>query len=68
MTTTDLRIGELHAPARIAAQLWPLDDIADRYRRLREVTAAMEPDPLLPPDLLPRPWVGAQARNAFAQC
>jgi phenylacetic acid degradation operon negative regulatory protein len=98
MTTTDLRVGGLHAPARIAARLWPLDDIADRYRRLREVTAkrraqlsgrskltrtehltialelavefteAMEPDPLLPPDLLPRPWIGAQARNAFAKC
>ena len=39
MTTTDLRISGLHAPARIAARLWPLDDIADRYRRLREVTA-----------------------------
>jgi len=95
MTTTDLRIGGLDAPKRIAAQLWPLDEIADRYRRLREIatkrpaelrglsridqltialelavefTEAMEPDPLLPPDLLPRPWVGTQARNAFAQC
>ena len=98
LTTSDPRIGDLHAPAKIAAHLWPLDDVADRYRRLRHVAAkrraqlsgrralsridhltialelalefteAMEPDPLLPPDLLPRPWIGAQARNAFAQC
>ncbi|SCE36222.1 phenylacetic acid degradation operon negative regulatory protein [Streptomyces sp. DvalAA-43] len=33
-----------------------------------ELTRAMEPDPLLPPQLLPRPWPGAQARELIAQC
>ncbi|WP_458317987.1 PaaX family transcriptional regulator C-terminal domain-containing protein [Mycolicibacterium brisbanense] len=33
-----------------------------------EFTWAMEPDPLLAPELLPRPWIGATARAAFAQC
>ena len=33
-----------------------------------EFTAAMEPDPLLPAELLPRAWIGARARAAFAQC
>jgi phenylacetic acid degradation operon negative regulatory protein len=33
-----------------------------------EFTAAMEPDPLLPSELLPKAWVGARARAAFAQC
>ncbi|MFI6642794.1 PaaX family transcriptional regulator C-terminal domain-containing protein [Streptomyces sp. NPDC050504] len=29
---------------------------------------AMEPDPLLPPELLPRPWPGAEARRVTAEC
>ncbi|MEU2135002.1 PaaX family transcriptional regulator C-terminal domain-containing protein [Streptomyces sp. NPDC018352] len=33
-----------------------------------EFTRAMEPDPLLPPELLPRPWPGTQARELVAQC
>lgn len=33
-----------------------------------EFTRAMEPDPLLPPELLPRPWPGAQARALVAEC
>jgi phenylacetic acid degradation operon negative regulatory protein len=98
MTTTDLRVGELTAPAAISVRLWPLDDIAERYQRplnlaekrraqLRgrhklsrteyltialelaaEFTAAMEPDPLLPSELLPGAWIGARARAVFAQC
>ncbi|MEV2278465.1 PaaX family transcriptional regulator C-terminal domain-containing protein [Nocardiopsis sp. NPDC049922] len=31
-------------------------------------TEAMEPDPLLPPELLPRPWAGAEARRLAAAC
>ncbi|MFF9628625.1 PaaX family transcriptional regulator C-terminal domain-containing protein [Streptomyces fradiae] len=31
-------------------------------------TTAMEPDPLLPPELLPRPWPGARARALAARC
>ncbi|MEU3653320.1 PaaX family transcriptional regulator C-terminal domain-containing protein [Streptomyces sp. NPDC032161] len=33
-----------------------------------EFTRAMEPDPLLPPELLPQPWPGARARELVAQC
>ncbi|MGV9943490.1 PaaX family transcriptional regulator C-terminal domain-containing protein [Streptomyces sp. NPDC003401] len=33
-----------------------------------EFTRAMEPDPLLPPELLPRPWPGATARRLAADC
>lgn len=31
-------------------------------------TAAMTPDPLLPPELLPTPWPGGQARRLAADC
>ncbi|MEU1285028.1 PaaX family transcriptional regulator C-terminal domain-containing protein [Kitasatospora sp. NPDC005856] len=31
-------------------------------------TEATEPDPLLPPELLPRPWPGAEARTLVARC
>ncbi|MFF8609600.1 PaaX family transcriptional regulator C-terminal domain-containing protein [Streptomyces sp. NPDC015346] len=31
-------------------------------------TDAMEPDPLLPPELLPHPWPGAHARRLTAAC
>ncbi|MFD8983741.1 PaaX family transcriptional regulator C-terminal domain-containing protein [Streptomyces sp. NPDC059564] len=33
-----------------------------------ELTRAMEPDPLLPPQLLPQPWPGTQARELIARC
>ncbi|MFF5205798.1 PaaX family transcriptional regulator C-terminal domain-containing protein [Streptosporangium sp. NPDC000396] len=33
-----------------------------------EFTRATEPDPLLPPELLPQPWPGARARALIAQC
>ncbi|MFI6515158.1 PaaX family transcriptional regulator C-terminal domain-containing protein [Spirillospora sp. NPDC050679] len=33
-----------------------------------ELTRAMEPDPLLPPELLPQPWVGTEARELVARC
>ncbi|GII04043.1 PaaX family transcriptional regulator C-terminal domain-containing protein [Planobispora takensis] len=33
-----------------------------------EFTRAVEPDPLLPPELLPRPWPGVRARALLAQC
>ncbi|WP_067449771.1 PaaX family transcriptional regulator C-terminal domain-containing protein [Actinomadura macra] len=33
-----------------------------------EFTHAMEPDPLLPPELLPQPWPGTKARDLVAQC
>ncbi|WP_218009785.1 PaaX family transcriptional regulator C-terminal domain-containing protein [Actinomadura kijaniata] len=31
-------------------------------------TAATEPDPLLPPELLPSPWPGTRARELVARC
>ncbi|MFD4535882.1 PaaX family transcriptional regulator C-terminal domain-containing protein [Kitasatospora sp. NPDC058397] len=31
-------------------------------------TEAMEPDPLLPPELLPQPWAGTAARELVARC
>ncbi|CAM4408583.1 PaaX family transcriptional regulator C-terminal domain-containing protein [Nocardia ninae] len=96
-TTTDLRVGQTEAPRRIAARLWPLDEVAARHRRLldfaqrtlrrlrtaelsdtelltvtielaAEFTRAMEPDPLLPPQLLPQPWAGTKARGVVAEC
>ncbi|MBT2481332.1 PaaX family transcriptional regulator C-terminal domain-containing protein [Streptomyces sp. ISL-94] len=33
-----------------------------------ELTRAMEPDPLLPPQLLPQPWPGTEARGLVARC
>ncbi|MFC9964521.1 DNA-binding transcriptional regulator [Nocardia ignorata] len=33
-----------------------------------EFTRAMEPDPLLPPQLLPQPWIGTAARAIAAAC
>ncbi|MFE7132566.1 PaaX family transcriptional regulator C-terminal domain-containing protein [Streptomyces sp. NPDC057638] len=33
-----------------------------------EFSRAMRPDPLLPPELLPRPWPGATARRLSAEC
>ncbi|MER7486127.1 PaaX family transcriptional regulator C-terminal domain-containing protein [Streptomyces sp. NPDC126497] len=33
-----------------------------------ELTRAMEPDPLLPPQLLPHPWPGTRARKLIARC
>ncbi|MGW3816912.1 PaaX family transcriptional regulator C-terminal domain-containing protein [Streptomyces sp. NPDC005046] len=98
LTTTDLRRGDTQEPAELALQLWPLQEIADRYHHLSriarprlarltgptylspsalitiavelaaELTRAMEPDPLLPPQLLPQPWPGTQARELIARC
>ncbi|BAW07843.1 repressor [Nocardia seriolae] len=33
-----------------------------------EFDRAVGPDPLLPPELLPQPWIGARARAAVAEC
>ncbi len=98
LTSTDLRIGDLVDPPGLAAALWPLEEIAERHRRLAafaesclahlsggtplseaeqltmavelaaEFTRAMEPDPLLPPELLPESWPGSRARRLTASC
>lgn len=95
-TTDHFVVRRAHKPRDIAAMLWPLDDLARRYRelvkqvrpvvrrtrqlvdsgtrvtdeRLMPGTLSMaaaftdvyDDDPLLPPELLPQPWPGAQAR------
>ncbi|MGX1810387.1 PaaX family transcriptional regulator C-terminal domain-containing protein [Nocardia sp. NPDC055321] len=98
MTSTDLRVGEIHAPRELAARLWPLERLAAGQRRLlsaaerhldrlcgdepltrtdyltiaielaAEFSRATDPDPLLPPELLPAPWPGATARATVARC
>jgi phenylacetic acid degradation operon negative regulatory protein len=96
-TTDDLEVGGERDPRRLAARLWPVDDLAKRYeifverfgsvpailedRRTRRERLAeslflpgafamgvqfqevFEDDPLLPPELLPRPWPGRAARD-----
>ncbi|MDJ1131729.1 PaaX family transcriptional regulator C-terminal domain-containing protein [Streptomyces iconiensis] len=51
------------------------DDALTRPERLKtavelatEFTHAMDPDPLLPPELLPQPWPGSHARALLAEC
>lgn len=95
LTTTDLTVGGTVEPRAAAGLLWPLDDIAERHRRLltvaeralsalpdaaptaqlttaielaAEFSRAVEPDPLLPPELLPQPWIGVAARARVADC
>ncbi|MFI9629563.1 PaaX family transcriptional regulator C-terminal domain-containing protein [Streptomyces sp. NPDC052042] len=148
LTSGDLRMGTVDRPTDLAASLWPLAEIAERYERLAalaesclaeigdegekeagdegekgagdegekgagngdgagaekgrsdnrrsdngpradggitegpsdverltmavelaaEFTRAMEPDPLLPPELLPHPWSGSRARALTATC
>jgi len=98
----DLEIGGVRDPRQLAAQLWPLDELAARYEHFTElyetVPANLEAmrdekrkltdaeflpgaliiglkfqecfdrDPLLPPELLPRPWPGRSARDLLARC
>ncbi|MGW4424655.1 PaaX family transcriptional regulator C-terminal domain-containing protein [Streptosporangium sp. NPDC004631] len=98
VASANLRVGGEEDPRRLAALLWPLEEIAERHRRLvsvarprldrlrgpgeltraelltvaielaSEFTRAMEPDPLLPAELLPEPWPGAEARAMLARC
>lgn len=101
-TTDDLSVGDETDPRAIAATLWPLDELAERYRgfidtyrdvpdvlddmrrrgeRLSEAdflpgalhiairfNQCFELDPMLPPELLPKPWPGREARNVLARC
>lgn len=108
-STDELAIGTIDHPTEIAASLWPVAELAERYRDLIEqftpvvegleemrtrqerlpesaflsgalsLTVAFvevfDEDPLLPPELLPHPWPGREARElaresrrlAFAQ-
>lgn len=101
-TTDDLEVGGVTDPRRIAADLWPLDELGARYQRFvdeyRHVPDVLEQrrreksriteaeflpgslsfglryqecfagDPLLPPELLPRPWPGRDARELVLTC
>jgi phenylacetic acid degradation operon negative regulatory protein len=90
-----LIVGSSTTPREIAARLWPLDEVAARYRSFNDAWVAradriraheiaidsaaqlalelfaafwecFEIDPALPPELLPRPWPGRQARNLLS--
>jgi phenylacetic acid degradation operon negative regulatory protein len=97
-TTRDLAVNGERDPVRLAARLWPVAEIAERWTRLVAVTQARllhldahpdlepadrlriaievavafddaaQPDPLLPPQLLPAPWPGTEARTLAARC
>ncbi|WP_217241210.1 PaaX family transcriptional regulator C-terminal domain-containing protein [Streptomyces sp. AC555_RSS877] len=51
-----------------SAGLSPSELLTIAVELAAELTRAMEPDPLLPPQLLPQPWPGAQARQLIARC
>jgi phenylacetic acid degradation operon negative regulatory protein len=101
-STDDLVVGGVSDPRELAAQLWPLEEVADRYRAFietyREIPRTLQAmrsrdqriseadflpgalhiairfnqcfefDPLLPPELLRRPWPGREAREILAAC
>ncbi|MEO3976626.1 PaaX family transcriptional regulator C-terminal domain-containing protein [Streptomyces sp. CAU 1734] len=58
------RLARLRAPEPLSAA----ERLTIAVELAAEFTRAMEPDPLLPPELLPRPWPGARARELFAEC
>ncbi|MFD7772020.1 PaaX family transcriptional regulator C-terminal domain-containing protein [Streptomyces sp. NPDC059787] len=61
---TQPRLARLTGPAELSrAELLTI-----AVELAAELTRAMEPDPLLPPQLLPHPWPGAQARKLIARC
>lgn len=100
-STDDLEIAGRRDPRDIAARLWPIDALAERYQKFidiyegipealddmrrakRRLTEAeflpgalvigvkfqecFNADPLLPPELLPRPWPGRKARELLAR-
>lgn len=99
--TDDLEIGGRRDPRELARHLWPVDDLAERYRAFVAQFASVPDvlgdmrrrkerlpdadflpgalamavafqecfaaDPLLPPELLPRPWPGKAARDLVVE-
>jgi phenylacetic acid degradation operon negative regulatory protein len=61
-----LAVAERSLPALGKAS--PIERLTIAIDLAAEFTHAGEPDPLLPPQLLPQPWVGATARAAVAAC
>lgn len=51
-----------------SAGLSPSELLTIAVELAAELTRAMEADPLLPPQLLPQPWPGTQARELIARC
>jgi len=100
-TTDDLEVDGVRDPRLLAARLWPVEGLAERYRRfvadfawVPEALATMRQrherlpdtdflpgalamavayaesfndDPLLPPELVPRPWPGRAARDLLVK-
>lgn len=100
-STETLSVGGTTDPRQIAARLWPLAEVAERYERFIEAyedipevledmrrqrrrladaeflpgtlligmrfQECFDRDPLLPPELLPRPWPGRAARELLAR-
>lgn len=96
-----LTVGGVDEPTALARRLWPLDQLAARYRQflarwshvpdgLEQMRRAhvplpdwaflpgalamglayascFEADPLLPPELLPQPWPGSEARDLMVR-
>ncbi|MCP9962945.1 transcriptional regulator [Streptomyces somaliensis] len=58
------RLARLTGPAGLS----PAEVLTIAVELAAELTRAMEPDPLLPPQLLPRPWPGTRARELVARC
>jgi len=101
-TTADLVMRGERDPREVARRLWPIEELATRYRafvrRYEPVPAFLEEmrsrrerlrdaeflpgalamavdfegcfrdDPLLPPELMPRPWPGRTARELAGVC
>ncbi|CAL9350329.1 hypothetical protein SUDANB132_00448 [Streptomyces sp. enrichment culture] len=61
---TGPRLTRLTGPAALS----PAAVLTIAVELAAELTRAMEPDPLLPPQLLPHPWPGTRARELVARC
>ncbi|WP_154791609.1 PaaX family transcriptional regulator C-terminal domain-containing protein [Nocardia aurantiaca] len=46
----------------------PTEQLSLAIALATEFERVVTPDPLLPPELLPRPWIGVRARAAVAEC
>ncbi|MFJ2778504.1 PaaX family transcriptional regulator C-terminal domain-containing protein [Kitasatospora sp. NPDC087315] len=64
------RLGALAADrlARLAAHPSDTEQLTIAIELAAAFTEALEPDPLLPPELLPQPWPGTAARALVARC
>lgn len=63
------RLDRLTGPAGLSlSELSSSELLTIAVELAAELTRAMEPDPLLPPQLLPQPWPGTQARELIARC